>query len=141
MHVHVPEGATPKDGPSAGITLATSMVSALLGIPVRNDVAMTGEITLRGRVLPIGGLREKLLAARRAGMKTVIMPADNERDLKEVPEEIVKSLNLVFVRDVDEVLPVALEASKEEIFSRTDDTGSMIRGLRAGAEEHGVPAQ
>ena len=141
LHVHVPEGATPKDGPSAGITLATSMVSALLGIPVRNDVAMTGEITLRGRVLPIGGLREKLLAARRAGMKTVIMPADNERDLKEVPEEIVKSLNLVFVRDVDEVLPVALEASKEEIFSGTDDTGSMIRGLRAGAEEHGVPAQ
>ena len=141
LHVHVPEGATPKDGPSAGITLAASMVSALLGIPVRNDVAMTGEITLRGRVLPIGGLREKLLAARRAGMKTVIMPADNERDLKEVPEEILKSLHLVFVRDVDEVLPVALEADREEIFSGPDSDGNVLRGLRVGAETHDMPAQ
>lgn len=141
LHVHVPEGATPKDGPSAGITLATSMVSALLGIPVRNDVAMTGEITLRGRVLPIGGLREKLLAARRAGMKTVIMPADNERDLKEVPEEILKSLKLVFVRDVDEVLPVALEAAGEDIFSGTDSDGSIARSLRAGVEMHDAPEQ
>lgn len=141
LHVHVPEGATPKDGPSAGITLATSMVSALLGIAVRNDVAMTGEITLRGRVLPIGGLREKLLAARRAGMKTVVMPADNERDLKEVPDEILKSLKLVFVRDVDEVLPVALEATSEEIFSGPDSGGSVAQSLRAGVEIHDAPAQ
>ena len=130
IHVHVPEGATPKDGPSAGITLATSLASALLGIPVRNDVAMTGEITLRGRVLPIGGLREKLLAARRAGIKTVIVPADNEKDLKEVPEEILKSLHIMFVRHVDEVLPLALDAEPADIFPRRDDTPSLFVSLR-----------
>ena len=108
IHVHVPAGATPKDGPSAGITLATSITSALLGIPVRNDVAMTGEISLRGRVLPIGGLREKLLAARRSGIKKVLMPRDNEKDLKEVPDEVLKDLQIVFVDHVDEVLPQAL---------------------------------
>jgi ATP-dependent Lon protease len=117
IHVHVPSGATPKDGPSAGITLATSITSALLGIPVRNDVAMTGEISLRGRVLPIGGLREKLLAARRSGIKRVIMPADNEKDLQEVPDEVLKDLELVFVEHVDEVLPQALDAGADEIFS------------------------
>jgi ATP-dependent Lon protease len=117
IHVHVPSGATPKDGPSAGITLATSITSALLGIPVRNDVAMTGEISLRGRVLPIGGLREKLLAARRSGIKRVIMPADNEKDLKDVPDEILKDIELIFVEHVDEVLPNALKAEEEEIFS------------------------
>ncbi|WP_303193344.1 endopeptidase La, partial [uncultured Desulfovibrio sp.] len=109
IHVHVPAGATPKDGPSAGITLATSITSALLGIPVRNDVAMTGEISLRGRVLPIGGLREKLLAARRSGIKKVLMPRDNEKDLKEVPDEVLKDLQIVFVDHVDEVLPQALD--------------------------------
>lgn len=117
IHVHFPAGATPKDGPSAGITLATSIVSALLGIPVRNDVAMTGEISLRGRVLPIGGLREKLLAARRSGITKVIMPRDNEKDLKEVPDEVLRDLNIVFVEHVDEVLPQALDASTSEIFS------------------------
>ena len=117
IHVHVPEGAVPKDGPSAGITLATSLASALLDIPVRDDVCMTGEITLRGRVLPIGGLREKLLAARRSGMKTVLIPAENEKDLKEVPAEIVKSLDIRLVSDADEVLPLALLAEREEIFS------------------------
>jgi len=117
IHVHFPAGATPKDGPSAGITLATSIVSALLGIPVRNDVAMTGEISLRGRVLPIGGLREKLLAARRSGIVKVIMPKDNEKDLKDVPDEILRDLNIVFVEHVDEVLPEALDARYEEIFS------------------------
>ncbi|MDR1776416.1 MAG: endopeptidase La [Desulfovibrio sp.] len=117
IHVHVPSGATPKDGPSAGITLATSITSALLGIPVRNDIAMTGEISLRGRVLPIGGLREKLLAARRGGIKRVIVPADNEKDLKEVPEEILRDLELILVDHVDEVLPEALAADAAEIFS------------------------
>ncbi|MEG2173345.1 MAG: endopeptidase La [Desulfovibrionaceae bacterium] len=123
IHVHFPAGATPKDGPSAGITLATSIVSALLGIPVRNDVAMTGEISLRGRVLPIGGLREKLLAARRSGITKVIMPRDNEKDLKEVPEEVLRDLHIVFVDHVDEVLPQALDATAAEIFSgRTSGT-------------------
>jgi ATP-dependent Lon protease len=134
VHVHVPEGATPKDGPSAGITMATSIASALLGIPVRNDVAMTGEITLRGRVLPIGGLREKLLAARRAGVHTVLLPADNEKDLKEVPDEVLKSLRLIFVRHVDEVLPVAMATSQEEIFPRHPDTRSFVCNLRRQQE-------
>ncbi len=116
LHIHVPEGATPKDGPSAGIALATSISSALLGIPVKNDLAMTGEITLRGRVLPIGGLREKLLAARRVGMATVLIPAQNEKDLKDVPEEILKSLHIIFVDHADEVLPLALDAPYEAIF-------------------------
>jgi len=108
IHVHVPEGATPKDGPSAGVALVTAIVSALLNIPVRNDVAMTGEITLRGRVLPIGGLREKLLAAHRGHISTVLIPAENEKDLKEVPDEILKDLKIVPVENVDEVLERAL---------------------------------
>ena len=124
MHVHVPEGATPKDGPSAGITIATSMVSALLGVPVRNDIAMTGEITLRGRVLPIGGLREKLLAARRGLINKVLIPRDNEKDLKDVPKEVLRGLEIVLVDHVDEVLPQALLADASEIFKhRDDDTG------------------
>ncbi len=115
IHVHVPEGAVPKDGPSAGITLATSLASALLDIPVRADVCMTGEITLRGRVLPIGGLREKLLAAHRSGMKTVLIPAENEKDLRDVPADIVKALDIRLVNDADEVLPLALLAGRDEI--------------------------
>lgn len=130
LHIHVPEGAVPKDGPSAGITLATSLASALLGIPVRNDICMTGEITLRGRVLPIGGLREKLLAARRSGMKTVLIPVDNEKDLKEVPEEIVKALDIRLVSQADDVLPLALMASKEDIFSG-ECSDSLIHSLRS----------
>jgi ATP-dependent Lon protease len=108
IHVHVPEGATPKDGPSAGVAMATSIVSSLTGIPVRRDIAMTGEITLRGRVLPIGGLKEKLLAALRAGITTVLIPKDNEKDLAEIPDNVKKHLKIIAVADVDDVISQAL---------------------------------
>ncbi|MGQ9896786.1 MAG: endopeptidase La [Acidobacteriota bacterium] len=108
VHIHVPEGAIPKDGPSAGITMATALVSALTGIPVRQDVAMTGEITLRGRVLPIGGLKEKLLAALRLGIRTVLVPKDNEKDMAEVPDEIREALEIHFVEQMEQVLSLAL---------------------------------
>jgi ATP-dependent Lon protease len=108
VHIHVPEGATPKDGPSAGIGMCTALVSALTNIPVRADVAMTGEITLRGEVLPIGGLKEKLLAAARGGIKTVIIPEENERDLKEIPKNVTGSLDIRPVKWIDEVLDIAL---------------------------------
>jgi ATP-dependent Lon protease len=115
IHVHVPEGATPKDGPSAGIAMATSMVSVLTGIPVRKDVAMTGEITLRGRVLPIGGLKEKLLAALRAGITTVFIPKDNEKDLADIPDSVKKALKILPVSHVDEVIGQALVRAPEAI--------------------------
>jgi ATP-dependent Lon protease len=108
IHVHVPEGATPKDGPSAGVAMATSIVSVLTGIPIRRDIAMTGEITLRGRVLPIGGLKEKLLAALRAGITTVLIPKENEKDLAEIPDNVKKHLKIIPVADVDEVIAQAL---------------------------------
>jgi ATP-dependent Lon protease len=108
IHVHVPEGATPKDGPSAGIAMVTAIVSVLTGIPVRKDVAMTGEITLRGRVLPIGGLKEKLLAALRAGIKTVIIPDENVKDLAEIPDEIKAKMDIKPVSKAEEVLRIAL---------------------------------
>ena len=111
IHVHVPEGATPKDGPSAGVGMATSIVSTLTGIPVRKDIAMTGEITLRGRVLPIGGLKEKLLAALRGGIKKVLIPKDNEKDLAEIPDNVKKGLEIVPVTGVEEVLEHALTSS------------------------------
>jgi ATP-dependent Lon protease len=108
IHVHVPAGAIPKDGPSAGVTMATALVSALTGIPVRADVAMTGEITLRGRVLPIGGLREKSLAALRARIYTIIAPEQNAKDLDEIPRHIRRRLEFKFVKHMDEVLKLAL---------------------------------
>jgi ATP-dependent Lon protease len=110
IHVHVPEGATPKDGPSAGVAMVTTIVSVLTGIPVKRDIAMTGEITLRGRVLPIGGLKEKLLAALRGGLKTVLIPADNEKDLAEIPDNVKRGLKIIPARTVDEVLGHALTA-------------------------------
>jgi ATP-dependent Lon protease len=108
IHVHVPEGATPKDGPSAGVAMVTAIISIMTGIPVRKDVAMTGEITLRGRVLPIGGLKEKMLAALRAGIKTVVIPEENVKDLAEIGDEIKKALEIVPASRMDDVLKVAL---------------------------------
>ena len=108
MHVHVPEGATPKDGPSAGVAMVTSIVSILTSIPVRRDIAMTGEITLRGRILPIGGLKEKLLAALRGGIKTVLIPQENEKDLADIPDNVKKGMKIIPVAHVDDVLKEAL---------------------------------
>jgi ATP-dependent Lon protease len=114
IHVHVPEGATPKDGPSAGIAMCTALVSTLTGNPVKANVAMTGEITLRGEVLAIGGLKEKLLAAHRGGIKTVIIPKDNERDLEEMPDNVKRDLDIHPVQWIDEVLLLALAENPEK---------------------------
>ena len=138
IHIHVPEGATPKDGPSAGIAMVTSIVSVLTRIPVRAPVAMTGEVTLRGRVLPIGGLKEKLLAALRGGLKTVLIPKDNEKDLADIPDNVKQALEIVPVATVDEVLaraltrvpqplPAEVVPSPEAIVAVTDKTGSVAR--------------
>lgn len=130
LHIHVPEGATPKDGPSAGIGMCTALVSALSNIPVRSDVAMTGEITLRGDVLPIGGLKEKLLAAHRGGIKTVVIPYENEKDLVDVPKNVKKDLSILPVRRIDEVLGAALQRPPEAL-----ETALPIEQERAA---HGV---
>jgi len=115
IHVHVPEGATPKDGPSAGVAMVTAIVSTVTGIPVRRDVAMTGEITLRGRVLPIGGLKEKLLAALRGGIKKVLIPEDNAKDLAEIPENVKSGMEILPVARMDDVLRHALVRMPEPI--------------------------
>ena len=119
VHIHIPEGAVPKDGPSAGITMATAMLSAVTGKKVRADVAMTGEITLQGRVLPIGGLKEKLLSALRGGIKTVVIPKGNEKDLAELPEIVKKELNIVLAENVGDVLEVALECPLKPLYPQS----------------------
>ena len=115
FHIHVPEGATPKDGPSAGVGMVTSIVSSITKIPVRRDIAMTGEVTITGQVLPIGGLKEKLLAAHRAGIKEVLIPKDNEKDLTDIPEKVKKDIKLTTVEMVDDVLKIALTKELKKI--------------------------
>jgi ATP-dependent Lon protease len=138
-HIHVPEGATPKDGPSAGIGMCTALVSALTGIPVRADVAMTGEITLRGEVLPIGGLKEKLLAALRGGIKTVVIPEENEKDLAEIPENVKQGLEIKSVKWIDEVLELALTHMPEPVEVSEEATSSKPRASkRRSSKKSGV---
>jgi ATP-dependent Lon protease len=134
VHIHVPEGATPKDGPSAGIAMCTALVSVLTDIPVRSAVAMTGEITLRGEVLPIGGLKEKLLAAHRGGITTVIIPKENERDLKEIPDNIKAELDIKAVKWIDEVLNIALERMPEPL-SDEDYLADPIASTEGSGDE------
>jgi ATP-dependent Lon protease len=121
IHIHVPEGATPKDGPSAGITIATAITSALIRVPVRSNVAMTGEITLRGRVLPIGGLKEKMIAAHRGGIDTLVIPKENEKDLVEIPANVKRNLNIYLVEHMDDVLPVALATRDPNLLQHAGD--------------------
>ena len=141
IHIHVPEGATPKDGPSAGIGMCTAIISALTKIPVRANVAMTGEITLRGEVLPIGGLKEKLLAAHRGGISTVLIPIDNEKDLVEIPENIKQHLEIIPVRWIDEVLEVALQHTPVPVANKIEEEltkieADSIKVLQSGQLAH-----
>jgi ATP-dependent Lon protease len=135
IHLHVPAGATPKDGPSAGVTMATALASLITLRPVRSDVGMTGEITLRGQVLPIGGLKEKTLAAHRAGLKTIIIPQRNEKDLDDVPEEVRKEMKFILADRVEDVLGAALEkpAKKRRVAARPDGRTEHAGGRTARA--------
>jgi ATP-dependent Lon protease len=142
IHVHVPAGATPKDGPSAGIGMCVALVSALTRIPARASVAMTGEITLRGEVLPIGGLKEKLLAAHRGGIETVLIPADNEKDLTEIPKNIKDKLNIVPVKWIDEVLTLALQHMPQPKQDKPSPPQSSVEGdTKAESQEKTNPTR
>ena len=132
LHIHLPEGATPKDGPSAGIAITTALVSVLTGIPVRADVAMTGEITLRGEVLPIGGLKEKLLAAHRGGIKTVLIPHENVKDLTEIPDDVQHALEIHPVRWIDQVLDLALERKALPVPEKEDAAPTTAKPATPG---------
>ena len=138
IHIHVPEGATPKDGPSAGVAMCTSIVSAITGIPIHKDIAMTGEITLRGRVLPIGGLKEKLLAAHRGGVKTVLIPLDNEKDLADIPENVKQGIKIIPVSLVDEVLKLALTKPLKPIEWRDVDENITTSPAPSEASEGSI---
>ena len=135
IHIHVPDGATPKDGPSAGAAMTTAIVSTLTGIPVRCDVAMTGEITLRGEVTAIGGLKEKLLAALRGGIKTVLIPEENVKDLQEIPDNVKQGLEIIPVKWIDQVLQVALERQPEAL---KDDEPVVAAVAATPTAEEGV---
>jgi ATP-dependent Lon protease len=145
IHIHVPAGAIPKDGPSAGITMAVALLSALTKVPVRRDVAMTGEVTLRGKVLPVGGIKEKALAARRMGIHTVVIPARNDKDVKELPANVKRGMEFVFVDHMDQVLEIAL-AKQTRAKRRLGVALSAKRGatsatgLRAYSPSHLYPA-
>jgi ATP-dependent Lon protease len=140
IHVHLPEGAVPKDGPSAGIGMVTAMISTLSGTSVRRDIAMTGEVTLRGRVLPIGGLKEKLLAALRGGIRTVLIPAENEKDLAELPSTVKEGLEIIPVSHVDEVLSRALTAPLQAIEWTDDDEHAAEPPVHAAGTPAGEPS-
>jgi ATP-dependent Lon protease len=139
MHIHVPEGAIPKDGPSAGVGMCIAMLSAMTNIPVRSDVAMTGEITLRGEVLPIGGLKEKLLAAQRGGLKTVLIPHENEKELVEVPKNIKRGLEIISVRWIDEVLALSLERLPVAKSVEDTETVAEVSNKAPPSDDHARP--
>ncbi|MHA1560194.1 MAG: S16 family serine protease, partial [Alphaproteobacteria bacterium] len=136
IHVHVPEGATPKDGPSAGVAMATAIVSVMTGIPVRHDLAMTGEITLRGRILPIGGLKEKLLAALRGGIKTVLIPEENVKDLADVPDAVKDGMDIIPVERMDDVVKHAFTTPPEPI--EWDESQLTDKEARIGQDDDAV---
>jgi ATP-dependent Lon protease len=137
VHIHLPEGAVPKDGPSAGIALTTSIVSAITKIPVKRTVAMTGEISLRGKVMPIGGLKEKILAAHRGGIKMIICPKENEKDLKDIPKEVLRELKVILVDHVDQVLINALDIkSPKDLFKNMKARDMGIKAQYTGQGVH-----
>jgi ATP-dependent Lon protease len=139
IHIHVPEGAIPKDGPSAGITMATALVSVLTRIPVCGDVAMTGEITLRGKVLPIGGLKEKMLAAHRMGIRRIIIPADNQKDLADIPADIRRDFTVHCVENMDEVLKIALTQPPSPLAEEAEPISEFQSAEQVAAVESDLP--